>query len=100
MRQARQLIAEQPSIVCGDFNFEPHDEVYELFRQAGFTDAAASKPTANPNRRAKRIDYLLARGMSSQPLPAMTVEDATPLPSEIVPSDHIPIAARFTRSRE
>ncbi|HEX4385665.1 MAG TPA: endonuclease/exonuclease/phosphatase family protein [Myxococcales bacterium] len=101
VREARQLIAEKPDIVCGDFNFEPGDEVYAMFEQAGFTDAGAHAPTANPNGQAKRIDYLwCGPGLRTEPLPVMPIDGETPLPSAIMPSDHLPISARFTREHQ
>jgi endonuclease/exonuclease/phosphatase family metal-dependent hydrolase len=96
VRQARQLLAEKPDLICGDFNLEPGDEVYGMFEQAGLTDAAARLPTANPNGVARRIDYIWCRPeLRAEPLPVMAIDGETPLPSAVMPSDHLPIAVRL-----
>jgi exonuclease III len=92
IRQARELVAAAPDVVCGDLNIEPDDDALELLRRAGYVDPGGTA-TANPNGRAKRIDYILARGHAIAALPAPAVADDTPLPSRDMPSDHVPIAA-------
>jgi endonuclease/exonuclease/phosphatase family metal-dependent hydrolase len=98
VRQAGQLVRElgplDTAIVCGDLNVEPTDEAYALLLDAGLVDPAATAlvPTANPNGRAKRIDHILVgRAVAARVLPVEPVADATPLPSEVMPSDHVPI---------
>jgi endonuclease/exonuclease/phosphatase family metal-dependent hydrolase len=104
VREAAELLAAvratpQPWIVCGDLNIEPDDEVYEMLIGAGLVDPTADNPTptANPHRRAKRIDHLLcSRDLNGEPRPGLAIDHATPLPSPTMPSDHVPITARFT----
>jgi endonuclease/exonuclease/phosphatase family metal-dependent hydrolase len=92
IRQARELIAARPEIVCGDLNIEPDDDALSLLVEAGYVDPGGDA-TANPNGRAKRIDYILhARELSATPLPSLAVTNTTPLPSSEMPSDHVPIA--------
>jgi mRNA deadenylase 3'-5' endonuclease subunit Ccr4 len=97
-RQARHLIerlgALDRAIVCGDLNVEPADEAYQMLLAAGLHDpmVAVLHPTANPNGRARRIDHILCgRALVGQPLPILAIDDATPLPSQTMPSDHLPI---------
>lgn len=86
-------------IVCGDFNAEPESDVLELARSRGLVDAYASLPdayTCNANGKRKRIDFILCTSdfvPSPSPLPA--IDDDTPLPSDVEPSDHIAIEARL-----
>lgn len=95
IRQASALLAAAPDVVCGDLNVEPGDDALALFADAGFVDPGGT-PTANPNGRAKRIDYILARGRAIAALPALPIADDTPLPSHEMPSDHVPISARIS----
>lgn len=87
-----------PVFVCGDFNAEPQTHVIREMIRAGFADAYAERPqpTANSERRAKRIDYLFFRGpLSAEPAALPEINDETPLPSDTEPSDHLPISAEF-----
>ncbi len=86
-------------VVCGDFNAEPDSDLVAEVLSHRFTDAygAAPQPTANSERRAKRIDYLFhSEAFVSKPTPLPEIADVTPLPSEIEPSDHLPISADLT----
>ena len=104
-RQAAELvtrlepIACDTWILCGDLNAEPGSPVLKVFHRAGLRDAYAAYPnmyTCNPNRRAKRIDYLLhTPDLKSQPAELPEITDQTLLPSPREPSDHLPIMARF-----
>jgi endonuclease/exonuclease/phosphatase family metal-dependent hydrolase len=103
-REMRELLAAlpPPAIMCGDLNVEPDDEVYRMLLAAGFADphAGDARPTCNPNGRAKRIDYLVhTRELQAAASATQPVDDATPLPSAQMPSDHVPIAAAFHSSR-
>jgi mRNA deadenylase 3'-5' endonuclease subunit Ccr4 len=98
VRQVRELLREigDPAdcVACGDFNVEPADAPYAAMLAAGFADPCPHLPTANPNGRAKRIDHLLCgRGLRATPWPILTIDNDTPLPSLMMPSDHIPIGA-------
>jgi endonuclease/exonuclease/phosphatase family metal-dependent hydrolase len=101
VRQARELIDALdpaiPAIVCGDLNVEPHDDAYAMLLAAGLGDPCADgAPTANPNGRAKRIDHVLhARELHARVVPGLAIDDATPLPSPEMPSDHLPVVAWF-----
>jgi endonuclease/exonuclease/phosphatase family metal-dependent hydrolase len=101
VRQARELIDALdpaiPAIVCGDLNVEPGDEVYAMLLAAGLVDPCADHPpTANPNGRAKRIDHVLhAPELHGRVMPGLAVDDATPLPSAELPSDHAPVVVWF-----
>jgi mRNA deadenylase 3'-5' endonuclease subunit Ccr4 len=97
-RQVRHLVSAfgelDRAIVCGDLNVEPTDRAYHMLIEAGFVDpmAAELRPTANPNGRAKRIDHVLCgRALVATPLPVMEIDDTTPLPSSVMPSDHVPV---------
>ena len=93
VREITELLAIQPAVIAGDLNIEPDDAVYRMLIEAGFVDVH-SAPTANPNGRAKRIDYILVQPpLRATALPTPLVEDTTPLPSGTMPSDHVPIGA-------
>jgi endonuclease/exonuclease/phosphatase family metal-dependent hydrolase len=101
-RQVAELIAAlgalDRAVVCGDLNVEPGDPVYRTLCDAGLVDpmAGALVPTANPNGRAKRIDHILCgAAVVARALPAMAIDDTTPLPSRAMPSDHIPIGVEL-----
>jgi endonuclease/exonuclease/phosphatase family metal-dependent hydrolase len=102
-RQVSQMLRAFPSIdlaiVCGDLNVEPTDIAYRMLLEAGLVDpmAADLRPTANPNGHAKRIDHVLCgRSLAAVPLPIVEVDDATPLPSPEMPSDHVPVGVTIT----
>lgn len=86
-------------VICGDLNAQPGSFVVEELLLAGLGDAYGGKeqPTCNPNGKAKRIDYILhsARigSMTSELTP---IDDDTPLPSEVEPSDHLAILATLS----
>nr|MDJ0705182.1 hypothetical protein [Leptolyngbyaceae cyanobacterium MO_188.B28] len=59
--------------------------------------ANKEQPTCNPNWRAKRIDYIFhSTNIASKPAKLMEIDDITPLPSEVEPSDHLAIMALLT----
>jgi endonuclease/exonuclease/phosphatase family metal-dependent hydrolase len=101
-RQVRELgsVLHAPAILCGDLNFEPDDVVYEALIGAGYVDpfAATNPPTANPNGRAKRIDYVLhTRDLDAQTRAPLVIVDDTALPSDAMPSDHVPLLVELGR---
>lgn len=104
VRQVRELGTRlrAPAIVCGDLNVEPTDPVYAALTGAGYIDpfATTNPATANPNGRAKRIDYVLhtaeLHAVIETPL---RVTDDTALPSDAMPSDHVPLVVELGRSR-
>ena len=89
------------TVICGDFNAEPESDVLELARSRGLVDAYASVAdacTCNANGKKKRSDYILCTNdFVPIPSPLPAIDDDTPLPSEVEPSDHIPIEARLER---
>ena len=96
-RQARDLIllmGDDPArwIICGDLNVQAGDPAYAMLIEAGLVDVMPDRPTANANDKAKRIDHILCgRGIAAKPHPVMPIGDTTPLPSDVMPSDHLPI---------
>lgn len=101
-RQVSELLdkvisrVEEPCIVCGDFNAEPARDLIQRMLSHGLSDAyaGAPQPTANSDRKAKRIDYIFhSSALTSQPAELPPIGDETPLPSETEPSDHLPISA-------
>jgi mRNA deadenylase 3'-5' endonuclease subunit Ccr4 len=109
-RQASELLARMastaspatPWVVCGDFNAVSDSDVIALFKAAGFVDAYrdhAQMFTCAPNRKAKRIDYVLhADSLISRPMALPAITDATLLPSAGEPSDHIAIGVRLEQA--
>lgn len=100
VREVRELLTHlrAPAIVCGDLNIEPSDIVYHLLIDAGLVDAGAraNRPTANPNGRAKRIDYFFhSEALGAQLLVQHSVDHESVLPSRPMPSDHVPIALQL-----
>ncbi len=98
--QAQQLVRmlePGPTIVCGDLNATPESDVINVFQEAGFEETFPETAfTANPNGRAKKIDYLLhSRELVATPLSLRAIDDVTPLPSPEEPSDHLAIVARI-----
>ena len=107
-RQIRELIDERfkPDqtayawIVCGDLNAQSGDPVVRELVSNGFLDAYAGREqaTCNPNRKAKRIDYIFhTSGLIAEPARLMEIDDHTPLPSADEPSDHLAIMAAFEK---
>ncbi|MGH9755357.1 MAG: endonuclease/exonuclease/phosphatase family protein [Blastocatellia bacterium] len=107
-RQIRELIDErfkpdQTSyawILCGDLNAQSDSPVIKEIVNSGFVDAYAGheQATCNPNRRAKRIDYIFhTAGLRAEPAKLMEIDDLTPLPSVDEPSDHLAVVAAFEK---
>ncbi|HRQ63435.1 MAG TPA: endonuclease/exonuclease/phosphatase family protein [Xanthomonadaceae bacterium] len=104
-RQVRQLldarVGSDPQrwVICGDLNGTVESAPLRELLDRGWIDAyrAAPQPTCNPNRRAKRIDYLLhSPDLRSVPDPLADIDDGSVLPSRREPSDHLPLVATFT----
>jgi mRNA deadenylase 3'-5' endonuclease subunit Ccr4 len=96
VRDLLQLVGADPAhwIVCGDLNIQPGDPAYWMLVHAGLTDPMPDHPTANANGRTKRIDHILCgRGLRPRALPILPITETTPLPSDVMPSDHLPIGA-------
>lgn len=83
-------------IVCGDLNVTPDSDVVATLRSADFQSAHADVFSCNSNGSAKLIDYVFSRGLRAEPIAPRLIDDETPLPSEEEPSDHLPLAVRFT----
>jgi mRNA deadenylase 3'-5' endonuclease subunit Ccr4 len=87
-------------IICGDLNVQSDSAVIEELISSGFVDAYLDheQATCNPNRRAKRIDYIFhTAGLRAKPERLMEIDDYTPLPSAAEPSDHLALAATFEK---
>ena len=104
-RQASEVVVALQSerskhaaqIVCGDLNVTPDSDVVAELRAAGFEAAHADVFSCNSNGVAKLIDYVFFRGdLRGEPVAPRVIDDATALPSEEEPSDHLPLAVRFT----
>ncbi len=83
-------------VICGDFNAQPNSFVIKELLKNNFKDAYANKeqPTCNPNGRTKRIDFIFhSTQIASSPVKLPDIDDTTPLPSEVEPSDHLAIMA-------
>jgi mRNA deadenylase 3'-5' endonuclease subunit Ccr4 len=105
-RQIRELIDERFKtdqtayawIVCGDLNAQSGDPVVRELVGTGFVDAykGHEQATCNPNRRAKRIDYIFHTSrLRAEPARLMEIDDLTPLPSADEPSDHLALVVAF-----
>lgn len=106
-RQIAQLLRERDIttngcatwIICGDLNATANSALVRLLFQAGFMDAYRGYEhmnTCNPNRQAKRIDYLFhTAGLRARPIALPTIDGQTVLPSVQEPSDHLPVMAWF-----
>jgi mRNA deadenylase 3'-5' endonuclease subunit Ccr4 len=97
----RTAYAQTAWIICGDLNAQSGDPVVRELLGAGFVDAYAGheQATCNPNRRAKRIDYIFhTPSLSAEPARLMEIDDFTPLPSADEPSDHLAIMATFRKA--
>jgi mRNA deadenylase 3'-5' endonuclease subunit Ccr4 len=85
-------------IICGDFNAESGSAVVNKLASSGFLDAyqGREQPTCNPNRQAKRIDFIFhTAGLLAEPAKLIDIDSATPLPSADEPSDHLAVLASF-----
>lgn len=83
-------------VICGDFNAQPHSFVIKELRKHDLKDAYANQEqaTCNPNGKAKRIDYIFhTSNLASRAVQLPIIDDTTPLPSEVEPSDHLAIMA-------
>jgi mRNA deadenylase 3'-5' endonuclease subunit Ccr4 len=99
--QASELLDSldaRPWIVCGDFNADPTSPLVAEFHRRGFQDVYADLggATCNANSVAKRIDFLMYRGMRGTPDQLPAIDGSTPFPSADQPSDHLAIGAEFT----
>lgn len=86
-------------MVCGDFNATPDSAILREALGRGFRDAYAGRDafTCNANQCAKRVDYLLhTAALVCHPREIMPINAETPLPSEVEPSDHLPIAGELS----
>ena len=103
VRQLRMLMERigtrglLPAVVAGDLNFDiVASPVWSELSRAGWTSCYAddASPTWAADGRARKLDAILVRGFelrSVRPLPVINVEVG--LPSDIEPSDHLPLVA-------
>jgi mRNA deadenylase 3'-5' endonuclease subunit Ccr4 len=105
-RQIRELILNHIEIdrkayawvVCGDLNAQPDSPIVNDLIRHGFADAYAGheQATSNPNRKAKRIDFIFhTSGLRATPQKLTRIDDLTPLPGADEPSDHLAVVAEF-----
>lgn len=87
-----------PTIVCGDFNAEHGSSVLNTFQNAGFVDAHPHNTfTFNTSDPARKIDFILHTAeLCATPHATPAIDDATVLPSDTEPSDHLPLIASFS----
>jgi mRNA deadenylase 3'-5' endonuclease subunit Ccr4 len=102
--QLAEVLDAWPSgsrIICGDFNAEPSSDVVALAIERGFKDAYADLPdafTCNTSAKKRRIDFILHTSeFHATPSPLSPITDDTAMPSEALPSDHLPIEAQLDR---
>jgi mRNA deadenylase 3'-5' endonuclease subunit Ccr4 len=106
-RQAKEMIAQRIKtdhtsyawVICGDFNAQPNHPILRHFADAGFVDAyrGHEQDTCNSNHRAKRIDFILhTSGLNASPVKLIEIDDLTPLPSIMEPSDHLALTATLS----
>jgi endonuclease/exonuclease/phosphatase family metal-dependent hydrolase len=101
-RQLSEILDAWPSgrrIICGDFNATPDSCVMDLARSRGLLDAHATFAntyTCVTNGERKRIDFILhTPDFDASPSPLPSIGDETPMPSNLEPSDHLPLEARL-----
>jgi len=107
-RQGRQLVREYRKlettaagwILAGDLNDTPDSELAAMMREAGLNYAhreLGAAATCNVDGEARMIDYLYhSAALRSKPEALPRIDNYTILPSAEQPSDHVPLAARFT----
>ena len=107
-RQARQLLnacrtmtdAFHGWLICGDLNATPDSDTVKIFTSSGFQYAHANLAhayTCKVNSEIKIIDYLFhSPEFNAEPQSVVVISDRDVLPSAEQPSDHVPVAARFT----
>jgi len=101
MAMCKQMLSVHDGLlVCGDFNASPKSDVVHVMMQAGlsFTHCHESNQnTSNANGKAKTIDYMMHnRELIPTAMPLPVIDDLMPLPGPTEPSDHLPVAAKFT----
>lgn len=108
LAQLRELLARRAALpaatwlLAGDFNALSTSAVLNAAYEAGFDESCRTQrpwDTCNINGRCRKIDYLLptAGHLLAEPLPLPQLTKHTPMPSLVEPSDHLPLAVRFSR---
>lgn len=94
----RELGRDAAFVLVGELNFTPTSEPARLLAEAGLVDAdPRAAPTCVANGRARKIDWLASTGLVSELGPLPVLDDATALPSDAEPSDHVPLVATLRR---
>ncbi len=109
--QLMEVIAEidEPMVICGDFNGEPSEPLYNIILDEGFrsayygTDRDESEPEFTTYKyreslESKCIDYIFLRGAkvcSVLSLPKSDEIGPNGLPNHIFPSDHLSLVAKL-----
>lgn len=98
-RLSQAPYAGRPRVVCGDFNAEPGGTVVAAMREHGLVPSHVfeqAAPTCVANGRAMTVDYIFCTPeLAPEPQPVPVLDDATTLPNDDEPSDHVPIVARI-----
>lgn len=88
-----------PTLLCGDFNVTPDDEVMHVLVSAGFEDVfggATTPQTCVANGRSSRIDHVVARGVVARPAAVQFDQQGrVSLPDADEPSDHVPLLVEW-----
>lgn len=87
-------------VLCGDLNALSQSPVVRAATDQGFAlSCQHQRPwdTVNIDRRRRKLDYLLytAAAWSPQPDPLPALAPDTPMPSEVHPSDHLPVRVAY-----
>lgn len=98
LRARRELGDGAAFVLVGDLNFTPTSETARLIAEAGLVDVdPRAAPTCVANGKARKIDWLaVSEGVAPALGPLPPLEDTTPLPSDVEPSDHVPLVATLT----
>lgn len=96
------LLGDWPAwLIAGDFNALSESVVLQAALERGLRLSCRSQrpwDTVNIDGRRRKLDYLLYTPEHLAPAPGVLprLERSTPMPSEIHPSDHLPVAVTYT----
>jgi mRNA deadenylase 3'-5' endonuclease subunit Ccr4 len=99
--QIERLLENQKSkntIICGDFNTTNSGIIYQLFSNKQYKDIFALEAynTVKANGKANRIDFCFTTSDATFRTTAIKgLSDTDIVPSELIPSDHLPLVFTF-----